>query len=67
MDVGATLALLTAQSVLAGNGALVASPWTVSVTPYLWLPWLQADVRLKGFEDRSEALPWSTSSQAKGA
>jgi hypothetical protein len=57
--VGATLSLVAVQSAIAADlgsgspaarpdGALFASPWTVTVTPYLWLPWLQGDVTVKG-------------------
>jgi len=57
--VSAAISLVAVQSAIAadlGSGAtseppdrrLLASPWTVSAMPYLWLPWLQGDVTVKG-------------------
>jgi hypothetical protein len=55
MGAGTAIGLLTAPGVLAadlGSGPptaqLPTSAWTVTVTPYLWLPWLQGDVTVKG-------------------
>jgi len=75
--VGAILSLLTAQTAIAadlGSGpppspVLSASPWTVSVTPYAWLPWIQGNATVKGragdiyvnpieLLDHLERMPW---------
>jgi hypothetical protein len=57
--VSATILLVALQAAIAadvGSGStgeltdrrLLAGPWTVTVMPYLWLPWLQGDVTVKG-------------------
>jgi len=82
----ATIAMVVAQSASAadlGSGPverqerpLLASPWTVSAMPYLWLPWLQGDVTVKGVTgslyvnpyqvlEHLERMPWMSYIEAR--
>jgi hypothetical protein len=76
---GTAIVLFTAPSALAdlGSGAHdEPSPWTVTVTPYLWLPWLQGDVTVKGVTgslyvnpyqvlEHLERMPWMSYVEAR--
>src|SRR5262252_8075168 len=82
----ATISMVGAQSASAadlGSGpverqerSLLASPWTVSAMPYLWLPWLQGDVTVKGVTgslyvnpyqvlEHLERMPWMSYIEAR--
>jgi hypothetical protein len=86
MAAGTAIVLLTAPGVLAADlgsgspdervGRLLASPWAVTVTPYLWLPWLQGDVTVKGVTgslyinpyqvlEHLERMPWMSYIEAR--
>jgi hypothetical protein len=84
---GTTIVLVASQGVFAadlGSGspgerdgsALLASPWTVTVTPYAWLPFLQGDVTVKGRTgslytnpaevlEHLERMPWMSYIEAR--
>jgi hypothetical protein len=83
---GTTVALIAGSAFAAdlGSGSpgarpdavLLTSPWTVSAMPYLWLPWLQGDVTVKGVTgglyinpyevlEHLERMPWMSYIEAR--
>ena len=86
MVAAATVALFAGRGFAADLGAgssgarpdpvLLTSPWTVSAMPYLWLPWLQGDVTVKGVTgglyinpyevlEHLERMPWMSYIEAR--